>query len=105
KRLIDKTTQLSKLTEAIAHRYRLAILYFLSHDPRETWEIADTLAIKEPLVIHHIQQMVIAGWVKRIRTGRRVTYTLKKEAAIDLFKFLGQTPFFRNIFPKASKKS
>ncbi|MEK9143380.1 MAG: ArsR family transcriptional regulator [Patescibacteria group bacterium] len=100
KRLIDKTTKLSKLTQAVSHRYRLAILYLLSHDPKETFEIADTLMIKEPLAVHHLKQMLKSGWVRRIRTGRRVTYELQENSAMELKKFLGDTPFFREIFSK-----
>ncbi len=97
KRLIDKTTKLGKLTGAVAHRYRLAILYLLAHDPKETFEIADILMIKEPLAVHHLQQMYKAGWIKRIRTGRRVTYELEEHAPIELKKFLENTPFFRDL--------
>lgn len=97
KRLIAKTTRLSKLTAAVSHRYRLAILYLLAHDPKETFEIADILMIKEPLAVHHLQKMVESGWIKRIRTGKRVSYQLEENASIDLKKFLGDTPFFRNF--------
>ncbi|MDP1723043.1 MAG: winged helix-turn-helix domain-containing protein [Candidatus Gottesmanbacteria bacterium] len=97
KRLIDKTTRLSTLTNAIAHRYRLAILYLLAHDPKETRELAYALAIREPLLIHHVQIMVKSGWLRRIKTGRHVTYELKEDCAIELKKFLGDTPFFRNL--------
>lgn len=97
KRLVDKTTKLSPLVRAIAHRYRLAILYLLAHDPKETFEIADTLMIKEPLAVHHLQQMVKSGWIRRVRTGRRVTYELEEKAAVELNKFIGNTPFFRNV--------
>lgn len=105
KRLIDKATKLSKLSQAVSHRYRLAILYLLAFDPKETFEIADILMIKEPLAVHHLQKMVKAEWIKRIRTGKRVTYQLEKNAIIELKKFLGDTPFFRTEFSKASKKS
>ena len=97
KRLIDKVSRLEPLTQAVSQKYRLAILYLLAHDPKETWEITETLMIKEPLVIHHLQKMVKAGWVKRIRMGRRVTYQLEENAFIELRKFLGDTPFFRNL--------
>lgn len=97
KRLIDKTTMLAPIVRAVAHRYRLAILYLLAHDPKETFEIADTLIINESLAVHHLEQMVKSGWVKRVRTGRRVTYSLEKEAAVTLQKFLGNTPFFRDF--------
>lgn len=103
KRLIDKTTKLSKLTQAIAHRYRLAILYLLSHDPKETWEITETLMIKESLAVHHLKKMLKSGWIRRIRTGRRVTYELEENAAQELKKFLGDTPFFRTVFLKPTK--
>lgn len=95
KRLIKRATILSPLIRAIAHRYRLAILYLLAFDERETWEIADTLMIAEPLAVHHLERMVASGWVKRVRTGRRVTYSLQKDAAVALKRFLADTPFFR----------
>lgn len=104
KRLIDKTTGLALFTKAIAHRYRLAILYLLAHNPMETFEIADTLTITEPLAVHHLKQMIKSGWIKRIRTGKRVTYQLEENSFIELRKFLGDTPFFRRIFSKISKK-
>lgn len=97
KRLIDRTKALSTLTTAAAHRYRLAILYLLAHDPKETFEIADTLMIKEPLAAHHLQKLLAAGWVKRVRTGRRVTYELEEGAFEELKKFFGKTPFFRQL--------
>lgn len=97
KRLIDKVIRLAPLARAVSHRYRLAILYLLAHDPKETWEIADTLMIKEPLAVHHLKQMLKSGWIRRIRTGRRVTYSLEAEPAIILKKFLGDTPFFRDF--------
>lgn len=97
KRLIDKVTLLEPLTQGVSQKYRLAILYLLSFDPKETFEIADILMIKEPLAVHHLQRMVKAGWIKRIRTGRRVTYQLEENALIELKKFLGDTPFFRNV--------
>ncbi len=98
KRLIEKTTRLSKLTTAVAHRYRLAILYLLAHDPKETRELAYALAMKEPLLIHHLQIMRKAGWIKRIRTGTHVTYELEDYCALELKKFLGDSPFFRKLF-------
>ncbi len=97
KRLIDKVTRLATFTSAVSHRYRLAILYLLAHDPKETFEIADTLMIQESLAVHHLNQLVKSGWAKRIHTGRRVTYVLEKVAALELKKFLGDTPFFRNL--------
>ncbi len=103
KRLIDKVTRLSTLATAIAHRYRLAILYLLAHGSKDTFELADHLMIKEPLLVHHLNAMRAAGWIKRIRTGRRVTYELEETAAMELKKFLGDTPFFRRVFSKASK--
>jgi len=105
KRLIDKVSHLEPLTQAVSQKYRLAILYLLAHDSKETFEIADTLMIKEPLAVHHLNQLVKSGWVRRIRTGRRVTYELQENAALELKKFLENTPFFRNIFSKSSKKS
>ena len=97
KRLIDKVTLLEPLAQAVSQKYRLAIFYLLAHDPKETFEIADILMMKEPLAIHHLQKMVKSGWIKRIRTGKRVTYQLEKNAFIELKKFLGDTPFFRNL--------
>ncbi len=97
KRLIDKTKRLSTFTQGVSHRYRLAILYLLAHDPKETFEIVDTLMIKEPLAVFHLQRMVTSGWIKRIRTGKRVTYQLEESAFIELKKFLGDTPFFRKL--------
>ncbi|MEK7543249.1 MAG: ArsR family transcriptional regulator [Patescibacteria group bacterium] len=97
KRLIDKTKTLSKLTQAVAHRHRLAILYLLAHGSKETFEIADTLMIKEPLAVHHLQRMTKAGWIKRIRMGRRATYELEATAIEELKKFIGDTPFFRDL--------
>lgn len=95
KRLIDKTSKLGVLTGAVAHRYRLAILYLLAYGSKDTFEIADHLMIKEPLLVHHLNTMRAAGWVKRIRTGRRVTYELEERPAVELKKFLADTPFFR----------
>lgn len=97
KRLIDKTTKLSNLTQGVSHRYRLAILYILSHDPKETRELSYLLSMEEPLLIHHLQIMVKSGWLRRIKTGRHVTYELKKDCALELIKFLGDTPFFREL--------
>lgn len=97
KRLIDKTTQLQKLTTAVAHRYRLATLYLLAHEPRETRELSYMLSLKEPLLIHHLQILCNAGWIKRVRTGRHVTYELNDDCAVELKKFLGDTPFFRTL--------
>lgn len=70
KRLIEKATLLSKKTAAVSHRYRLAILYLLAHDPKETRELSYALDIKEPLLAHHLQIMIRAVWVVRVRTGR-----------------------------------
>ena len=85
------------MVHGVAHRYRLAILYLLSHDPRETRELSYMLDLKEPLLIHHLQIMVKSGWLKRVKTGRHVTYALKEDCVRELKKFLGDTPFFRKL--------
>ncbi|MBI5620375.1 helix-turn-helix transcriptional regulator [Candidatus Gottesmanbacteria bacterium] len=97
KRLNDKVANLQKLTHAVAHRHRLAILYLLSHGSKATYELADTLIIKEPLLVHHLEIMVKSGWIRRIRQGRRVWYELEKTPFVELMKFLGDTPFFRDL--------
>ncbi len=100
KRLRDKAMKLQSLAQGVSHRNRLAVLYLLAHGSKETFELADHLMIKEPLLIHHLQIMVKSGWLKRMKTGRHVTYALKEDCTIELKKFLGDTPFFRSVFPK-----
>lgn len=100
KRLRENIIPLARKVHGIAHRYRLAILYLLSHDPKETWEITEELAIKESLAVHHLQYMVQTGWIKRVRVGRHVTYELEESVVGELKKFLGNTPFFQRIFSK-----
>lgn len=103
RQLIDKTSKLSNLTQGVSHRYRLAILYLLAHDPKETWEISETLMIDESLAVHHLKIMLKSGWIRRTRIGRRVTYELQENATMELKKFLGDTPFFRDVFSKNKK--
>lgn len=97
KRLHDKVSKLETLTQGVTQKYRLAILYLLAHGSKETFELADTLMIKEPLLIHHLEIMMKSGWVRRTRQGRRVWYAVEKTPFIELLKFLGNTPFFRDL--------
>ena len=97
KRLLGKVAPFVTMVKGLAHPHRVAILYLLAHDELWMKDIVRDLGVAENLVAHHLKEMVNAGWVKKSRQGRHVTYALNKKAFHEIPKLLADTPFWREI--------
>ncbi len=96
-RLREKIKPHAARIRGIAHPHRLSILYLLCHDALDVRDIVAHVDLPENLVSHHLKQMLLSGWVTKTRTGRRVTYQLQEKAFRDIYAFLSDTPFVRNL--------
>lgn len=102
-RLKEKAKLFAKRMRALAHPYRLAIIYLLANDPMWVRDLVDHLNIPENLISHHLKQMYLSGWVLKTKEGRNVTYRLNEKAFFELNRFLADTPFERDVLSKYSK--
>ncbi|MBU1327328.1 ArsR family transcriptional regulator [Patescibacteria group bacterium] len=101
KRLRDKSSLFAQRLRAVAHPHRLAILYFLAHDPQEVRDLSIQLDLSASLIVHHLKKMTIAGWAKRVKQGSRVTYEIEEGAPVSLVEtFLKDTPFTRFVLER-----
>ncbi|MFZ5845199.1 MAG: ArsR/SmtB family transcription factor [Patescibacteria group bacterium] len=99
-RLKEKVKPFAKNLRAIAHPYRLAILYLLSHEPMWVRDLVLYLNLPENLIAHHLKIMHLAGWVLKTREGKNVSYRLNEKAFFELNRLLDGTPFSRQTLSK-----
>lgn len=79
----------------------MAILYFLAHDPQEVRDLSIQLDLSASLIVHHLKKMSLAGWVRRVKEGSRVTYEIEDGAPVSLVEtFLKDTPFARLVLDR-----
>ncbi|MBI2404742.1 winged helix-turn-helix transcriptional regulator [Candidatus Gottesmanbacteria bacterium] len=96
-RLKDKVRPVARQMAGIGNVYRLAIVYLLASGELLSREIVAALGLPQNLVSHHLKILVTTGWIRRERTGRKVTYTLNEKAFLSLQKLLADTYFGRRI--------
>ena len=90
-RLTQKVAPVSFTLRGIAHPSRLAILYLLLTDSMEVRDIVSRLKLPANLVAHHLSILYKTGWVTKTKQGNRVTYTVKKDALVDIEAFFSRT--------------
>lgn len=95
KRLLAKVAPFAAMVRGVAHPHRIAIVYLLAHDPMWIKDLKNHLGIPQNLVSHHVKQMMRAGWLKKIRIGKHVEYSLNEKIFKELPKLLDDTPFLR----------
>lgn len=83
------------MINGLAHPYRIAIVYLLSHEPMWGEDLARNLHIKENLLMHHVNAMYKAGWIIKEQDGRHKLYKLRAKTFRELPKLLKDTPFGR----------
>lgn len=93
----------AKSLQAVANEHRFAIIYLLAHNDMMTREFVDALRIPENLVSHHLKILRESGWVKRVRQGKRITYSLNKKPFKEFRLLFWDTPFFREHFSPPPK--
>lgn len=97
-RLKEKTKPIGKKMEGVAHPHRIAILYLLMHKPFVMHEIAENIDIAPNLASHHLDNLLKTGWIEKKKTGKTVTYHLKRRTCTDMKKIFETTPFGRDFF-------
>lgn len=103
-RLKEKVTSFGKRMKGIAHPHRLGILYLLAHGPMCTHDIAGNADLPENLIVHHLFVLEHAGWVRKKKQGRTVTYTIQERAFGDFYRLFVDTPFYHLKLMKRLKK-
>jgi DNA-binding HxlR family transcriptional regulator len=98
KRLQSKIKPYAVMLDGIAHTVRLQIAYSLAQRDMETWEIVNAVKLHPALAAHHLKQMHKTGWVKRVRIGKRVTYTLLPNNIKELERLFRGSPFMKENF-------
>jgi DNA-binding transcriptional ArsR family regulator len=94
KRLAQKISPFAEIISGVSHPIRLSIVYCLSHKEMETWEIISAVKLRANVVAHHLHILRNTGWLKRVRIGKRVTYSLKTENIKLLTGLFGNASFF-----------
>ena len=101
KRLFQKLAPLYSYIQAVSHIDRLAILCLLTEEPREPWQVAESLHKPQNRISHHLRLLVKSGWILRSRYGKRVEYRLN-EKAIKEVKQLVKDSEFESVLSKIS---
>ncbi len=69
---------------AVASPLRLAILAHLARTPMAVQDLADRLAVSQPLVLHHLSVLRRAGLVTVRRSGRRAIHAPTEHPVVGL---------------------
>jgi DNA-binding HxlR family transcriptional regulator len=103
KRLQGKIKPYAVMLEGIAHTVRLQIAYSLAQGDMETWEIVNAVKLHPALVSHHLKLLHKSGWVKRVRVGKRVTYSLIPNNLKEIERLFRGTAFYIDHFTGVTK--
>ncbi len=77
------------MVHGIAHPLRLAIAFSLAKEGElPVWQIIELLKVSPELVSHHLEVMRKTGWVKRVRIGKRVTYSIIPRNLVEIHRLL-----------------
>ncbi len=74
----------AEVLRAVASPLRLAILVLLDRSSMAVQDLADRLAVSQPLVSHHLSLLRHAGLVTVHRTGRRATFSTTGHPVVGL---------------------
>jgi DNA-binding transcriptional ArsR family regulator len=100
KRLIKHVTPTAIKIQAVAHPYRLSIVYMLAHNPMQMHEIAENIGLPLNLASHHLKMLVKAGWISKSKTGRSVIYTLQPKSLKQTLDIMMETPIGKDILKR-----
>ncbi len=76
----EKQTEIAKLTKAIGHPARVAIInYLLKQNTCICKNIVDELPLSQPTVSQHLKELKTAGLIKGSIQGKAVCYCLDKQ--------------------------
>ncbi len=73
-----------EVLRAVASPLRLAILVHLDRSPMAVQDLADRLAVSQPLVSHHLSVLRRAGLVTVQRSGRRAIHSTTAHPVVGL---------------------
>jgi len=86
------------MLHGISHPARLAIAYSLAQQELDTWQIVNAIKLPPALVAHHLKLMHTSGWVKRVRVGKRVTYSLLPKNVKEIKRLFADSQFVKSSF-------
>ena len=92
-RLKENSKPVSQRLRAIAHHRRVAIMLLLAHESMNMHQIAENMDAGQTVVVHHLNTLLAAGWVTKLRKGREMIYTLRKRPFTEIFHAFEDTPF------------
>lgn len=76
---IQDSAMLPAAFRAMADNTRLKILLMLEAKPRTVGEIVEFFDLSQPTITRHLQTLLAAGLVRRIRKGQHVRYELDSD--------------------------
>jgi ArsR family transcriptional regulator, arsenate/arsenite/antimonite-responsive transcriptional repressor len=97
KRLINHVAPTAIKVQAVAHPYRLSVIYMLAHNPLQMHEIAEKIGLPLNLASHHLKMLVKAGWISKSKVGRTVIYSLQPKTLKQILDVLSETPIGSDI--------
>ena len=85
----NKQNDLAKLTKALAHPARIAIIeYLLKVDTCICGDIVNELPLAQPTVSQHLKELKNAGLIKGNIEGNAICYCVDENALVKLQTFL-----------------
>ena len=66
----------AELFKVLGNESRLALVWFLSNEPRTVGALADEAGLSQPLVSQHLRTLRQAGLVTSAREGKEIRYAL-----------------------------
>lgn len=90
KRMQKKALEMSKVFGALGQPNRAEIYLLLLEAPSEIRYLSKDLGLVESLIVHHLNILKRAGWVKRKKEGKVVTYTASTEPLEVVNGFFGE---------------
>lgn len=97
KRLLKTIAPYTVKWAALAHPYRLAILYLLGHDELWMKDLVLRLNLKQNLLAHHLKILQQAGWIIKAKEGSHSLYRLNAKEVKNLPPVIKETPLAEDL--------
>ena len=81
---------MNHLFKALNDPTRREILEMLKKKDLTAGEIAEAFDISKPSISHHLDLLILAGWVESVREGQFITYSLNMTVVDDILKWFIQ---------------
>lgn len=91
KRLIQKMQKYADVFDGAAHPIRLSILTLIARKPMREKDLVKLIKIKQNLLSHHLGMLHAVGWVKVVRRGSFLEYSISPKAFKNIQRFLQES--------------